>query len=293
MSVAVQAPRVSGLVTTFNEEARVADCLASLAWCDEVLVVDSFSTDRTEEIARSFPNVRFVQHAYHGAAAQRNRFIPSCRNRWIFLVDADERCSEALRDEILERVADPSAPDAFVVRRDVWFLDHRLRFSGWRNDRVARVFKRDECRFQNRRVHPQLVTRRDPRPAIRTCPVLRSRMEHRMVDSVAEYVERSRKYGYWAAAQDWRDGRRTRLRQVIDGPIWRFFRQYVLKGGFLDGAPGLVFCACQAMATFSKRATVWGWQHGAKRGVAPVLPSFDDDPATWAPPPGERPDVSA
>jgi glycosyltransferase involved in cell wall biosynthesis len=282
---AAERPRVSGLVIVLDGQARLAACLASLSWCDEILVVDSFSTDRTEAIARSFPNVRFVQHAYHGAGPQRSWAIPQCRHPWVIALDHDEVCSPALRDEVLEAIARPDAPDAYVVRRAVWFLDRRIRHCGWHRDRVARVFRRDECRWQNRRVHARLVTRRDPRPAVHHCPVLRNPLEHHMVDSVAEYVERSRKYGYWAAAQDWRDGKRTRLRQVIDGPLWRFFRTYVLLGGFLDGAPGLVFCACQAMATFSKRASLWGWQYNAARGVEPDLPSFEPDAGIFDLPP--------
>jgi glycosyltransferase involved in cell wall biosynthesis len=272
---------VSGLVHVKNEEARLAACLESLSWCDEILVVDSFSTDRTEEIARSFPNVRFVAHEYHGAAAQKNWAIPQCRGEWVFILDADERCPPALADEILERIGAPDPPPAFVLRRRVWMLGRRIRFCGWSRDHVARLFRRDEAVYENKRVHARLLLKRDGRQARHACPFLGEPIEHHMIDSLAEYVERSAKYGRWAAAQAWRDGRRIRVHELVAGPAWRFFRAYVLNGGFLDGAHGLAFCSAQALATYAKWATLWGWQREQALGREPDLPSFDDEPERW------------
>ena len=267
-------PRVSGLVHCFNEEESIARCLAGLAWCEEVLVVDSFSTDRTEEIARSFPNVRFVQRAYHGAAEQKNWAIPRCRNEWVFILDADEVCTEALRDEILDRIARPDAAPAFVFYRSVFVLGRRIRFCGWRRDRVARLFRRDEARYEDKRVHARLLLTADGRRALDCCPALRERMPHHMVESLPEYVERSVRYGRWAAASLWRDGRRIRVHELVAGPLWRFVRSYLLNLGFLDGARGLAFCSCQALATYVKWATLWGWQRDVERGRVPDVPSF-------------------
>jgi glycosyltransferase involved in cell wall biosynthesis len=274
-------PGVSGLVLTKNEERRIGACLQSLAWCDEVLVVDSYSDDRTEEIARARGNVRVVQHEYIAAAAQRNWAIPQCRHEWVFVLDADEVCPAGLRDEVLATIAQPAPEAAYVVRRRVFFLDRLVRFSGFQRDRVGRLFRRDAALYSNRRVHPRLLLRRDGRPVIRTCPWLKHRIDHYMVDSMAEYVERSAKYGKWAGAQAWRDGRRISAAWLFVGPAWRFFRSYVLKGGFLDGAPGLAFCTGQALGTYAKWAALWGWQVEERDGREPGLPAFDDDPERW------------
>jgi len=270
-------PRVTGLVHVVNEEERLARCLEGLAWCDEVLVVDSFSTDRTEEIARSYPNVRFLEHEYHGAAAQKNWALRRCRNEWTFVLDADEVCTAELRDELLERIAEPGAADAFVIRREVYFLDERIRFCGWHRDRVARVFRRDAARYEDKRVHARLMLLADGGRALDSCPTLDAVMPHYMVDSVSEYVERSMRYGRWSAASLWREGRRIGVHELALGPLWRFFRAYVLSLGFLDGARGLAFCTCQSLATFTKWATLWGWQRDEARGRRPDLPSFHDD----------------
>jgi glycosyltransferase involved in cell wall biosynthesis len=286
MSSERAGPRVSGLVHVYNEEERLARCLESLAWCDEVLVVDAHSTDRSPEITRGFANVRLLQHEYHGAAAQKNWAIPRCRHEWVFVLDADEVCPPALADEIRRTVARADAAPAHVVRRRTWFLGRRIRYSGWQHDRVARLFRRDDALYDNRRVHARLLLRSDGRPALRTCPTMESPIDHHMVDSVAEYVERSRRYGLWGAAQCWRDGRRVSAARVVAGPALRFLRAYALYGGFLDGRAGLVFCGCQAVAVFSKWASLWGWQREAALGREPKLPSFDDDPERWLPPRG-------
>ena len=101
-------PRISAIVTTFNEEEHVAACLESVAWCDEILVVDSYSTDRTVELAEGFEKVRLFQHEYHGGAAQKNWALQRARHEWILIFDADERCTPELRDEIQRLLeADP------------------------------------------------------------------------------------------------------------------------------------------------------------------------------------------
>jgi glycosyltransferase involved in cell wall biosynthesis len=278
------APRVSGLVHVLNEERALARCLDGLTWCDEVLVIDSFSTDRTEEIARSYPNVRFLEHEYHGAASQKNWAIPQCRNEWVFVLDADEVCTPGLRDEMLTRIAAPGAPDGFVIRRTVYFLGKRIRFCGWRRDRVTRLMRRDAVRYEDKRVHARVRLLSDGSRGLDRFPTLEERMPHHMVESLSEYAERSMRYGRWAAATLWRKGKRTRVTELILGPAWRFFRSYVLMGGFLDGAHGLAFCSCQTLAVFTKWATLWGWQRDVARGREPDLPSFDDDEATWSAP---------
>jgi len=133
-------PPISALVTTYNEERHIADCLASLDWCDEVLVVDSFSTDRTPEIVRGCERARFVQRTYYGSASQKNWAMDQTRNEWVLILDADERCTPELRAEI-EALFQGGEPDqdAYTIKRRVFFLGKVIRFSGWQHDRVVRL----------------------------------------------------------------------------------------------------------------------------------------------------------
>jgi len=303
--------RVTAIVTTFNEEKNVAACLDTLAWCDEILVVDSFSTDRTPEIVQEFartarvdrvgpedgaseggepvqakrPTLRFLQHEYFGGAAQKNWAIVQAAHEWVLIFDADERCTPELRAEIGRLLEASPDADAYVIRRRVHFLDKVIKHSGWRNDRVVRMFRRDKGRYQNRRVHSRVVIEGD-HPAMHEAPVLENPMEHLMVDSIAEYIDRTRRYSWWGAAQMWRDGKRTTGWLIFQRTVWRFLRTYIVQRGFLDGVHGLVFCLLQSVGTYMKLATLWGWEVNESNGIEPDLPTFDDDEDLWKTPTG-------
>ena len=268
-------PRVSGIVTSFNEEHNIADCIESLMWCDEIVLVDSFSTDRTAEIAANYDKVRLYQREYFGAGAQKNWALQRVTGDWVFLLDADERCTPGLRQEVEELLRRGPEANAYTINREVYFLGKRIRFSGWQRDRVARLFKRGTAYYENRRVHSLLHT-------TGRAPVLKNAMEHHMVDrSFDEYAFRLAKYGYWGAAQAWRDGKRSSALEVAIRPVWRFFRTYVLQLGILDGGRGLVFCMLQSYSSYMKYSILWGWQVNQARGIEPTLPAFDDDSSTW------------
>jgi glycosyltransferase involved in cell wall biosynthesis len=275
---------ICALVHTFNEEKNLEGCLADLQWCDEILVVDSFSTDRTPEIARACEKVRFVQHPYYGAAAQKNRAMGLVRREWLVIFDADERCTPKLRDEILATVTSRPADDIFVIRRRSFYLGRVLRYSGFKNDRVARLMRTGTGQYENRRVHARVVGP-DGRVAIHYAPILSEPMDHLMVTSLAHHLERVRRYAWWGAAQSWRDGRRIGAWGILRRSIWRFLRTYFIQFGFLDGMRGFVFCASQAMGTFMKWAIVWSWGRAERDGMPLDLPVFDEDPAIWRPAP--------
>jgi glycosyltransferase involved in cell wall biosynthesis len=268
-------------VTTHNEAANIADCLESLVWCDEVLVVDSFSTDATQTIARAYDRVRVLQRPYYGAASQKNWAIDRCRFDWVLILDADERVTPELHEEIEAILTEPVSTTAFAIRRRTFALGEEIRYSGWQHDRVVRLFRRGAARYPNRRVHADMVTTETP-------SVLQAVLDHHMVETLEEYAERTRRYAFWGAAQLWRDGRRgAGLWQVLVRPAWRFFRTYILQLGCIEGVRGLVMCGVPAYGTFLKYATVWTWRQEHRRGRNPQLPAFDDDPSTWEWPSGE------
>ena len=271
-----QRRRVSAIVTTFNEADSIAECLESLAWCDEILVVDSHSTDATRKIARRYDGVRVLLRTYYGAASQKNWAIDRCRHDWILILDADERATPELRSEIEKILAAPVATPAYSIRRRTYAMGGEVRFSGWQHDRVVRFFHRGDARYPNRRVHADMQTLQKPE-------VLDAVLDHHMVDTLDEYAERTRRYAFWGAAQLWRDGRRNiGPWHVLVRPAWRFFRTYVLQLGMLEGVRGLIMCGVPAYGTFLKYAAVWSWRLEFEHRRNPKLPEFDDDPTTWA-----------
>lgn len=266
--------RLSALVTTFNEAENISECLESLSWCDETVVVDSFSSDETVEIAQRFPGVRVLQRKYYGAASQKNWAIDRLRYDWVLILDADERVTPDLRIEIEQVLANDDPAGAYSIKRRVFALGEQLRYSGWQHDRVVRLFRRDAARYPNRRVHADMVTQ--DRPLL-----LNGFLDHFMVSDLSEYTMRLQRYAWWGAAQLWRSGIRSGIGSILGRSLWRFARTYVLQLGFLEGQRGLVMCSLQGYATLLKYATLWAWSVQAKRGREPRLPEFDNDESTW------------
>lgn len=272
--------KVSVIITTFNEEINVADCITSVLWADEILLVDSFSTDRTVEIAEKFP-IKILQRQYFGSAAQKNWAIDRVEHDWVLIIDADERVPERLAGEILSVLAGEPAVNGYYIRRENVFIDKVIRHSGWSTDKVVRLFRRDKARYPNRRVHADLEIEGP-------VPVLKNPFLHYTFRTFEQYFPKFLNYAEWGAAQAFRDGRRTGLIEILIRPSWRFLRTYFVQLGFLDGMHGFVLCVLQAFGSFLKYARLWEYGIRSRRGEAIDLPAFDDDQKTWA-----RPDEGA
>jgi len=269
--------QVSVIVTTYNEEVNVDECIASVLWADEILLVDSFSSDATLEIAGRYP-VTVLQREYFGSAAQKNWAIDRVRHDWVLIIDADERVPEPLAREILTVLATRPTVNGYYIRRQNIFIDRVIRHSGWSTDKVVRLFRRDKGRYPNRRVHADLEIEGE-------VPVLRNPFLHYTFRTFDQYFPKFLNYAEWGAAQAFRDGRRAGLAEIAFRPWWRFFRTYVLQAGFLDGMHGFALCALQAFGVFLKYARLWEYGIRARRGEELRLPAFDDSTATWKRPP--------
>jgi glycosyltransferase involved in cell wall biosynthesis len=271
-----QAPgreKLSVIITTFNEEVNIADCIESVAWADEILVVDSFSTDRTVEVAKRYP-VRLLQREYYGSAAQKNWAIDRVEHGWVLIVDADERVTVPLAAEILVLLTRSPQVDGYYIRRENVFIDRVMRHSGWSTDKVIRLFRRDKGRYPNRRVHADLAIE-GPTPEL-DHPFL-----HYTFRSFGQYFDKFLNYAEWGAAQAFREGRTVGVLEIAGRPFWRFFRTYFLQLGFLDGLHGLVLCTLQSFGVFLKYARLWEYRLRTRRGEVIKLPAFDEDPRTW------------
>jgi len=264
---------VSVIITTYNEEINVAGCIESVLWADEILLVDSFSSDRTVEIAREYP-IQILQREYFGSAAQKNWAIDRVENDWVLIIDADERVPEALAREILTTLATEPSVHGFYIRRENIFIDRPIRHSGWSTDKVVRLFHRAKGRYPNRRVHADLEIEGP-------VPVLRASFLHYTFRTFDQYFPKFLNYAEWGAAQAFRDGRRAGLAELVFRPWWRFIRTYFLQAGFLDGMHGFVLCALQAFGVFLKYARLWEYRLREARGEEIALPAFDDDESTW------------
>ena len=267
-------PKLTAIVTTLNEAVNVRECLESLAFVDEILVVDSFSTDATVTIARAISGVKVVQREYFGSAAQKNWAMDQVTTPWLLIVDADERIPEALACEIIRVLEVGPEADHYFIRRENVFLDRVIRHSGWSTDKVVRLIRRGTARYPNRRVHADLASEGPT-------PTLLSPMVHHTCRSLGQYLEKLHRYATWGAADAFRQGRRAGPIELLFRPWWRFVRMYVVQAGFLDGRHGLVLCSLQAWGVFLKWAKVWEWERFRQNGLPVELPAYDEARETW------------
>jgi len=242
-------PPLTAIVPTFNEEATLRDCLESVRFAEEILVVDSFSTDATVRIARDF-GARVLQHEYVYSARQKNWAIPQATHEWVLLVDSDERVTTGLREEIQALLASGPRHDGYWILRANHFLGRRIRRCGWGTDKVIRLFRRDRARYEDREVHAEIDL---PGPL----PVLRNMLEHHSFRSFGQYWRKIQIYSEWGAARLYREGKRAGALQIFGRPVIRFFKMYVVRLGFLEGVHGLVLSMLGAFTVYLKYARLW------------------------------------
>lgn len=250
---------LTAIVPTFNEESRIAGCLDALSFADEILVVDSGSTDRTREIAAGVPKTRVLQHEYLGNGPQCNWAMDQASTPWVLIVDADERVPPALAREIERVLESRSAADQFFLRRENVFLGRTIRHSGWGSDRLLRLLRRGSARYPERRVHADIA----PTGA---APTLSAPLRHETAATLPAYLEKVHRYAAWGADDLDRAGRKAGAATIAARSAWRFARAYVIQGGFLDGRAGLLVCGLQGYGTFLKWALLWERRRLARQG---------------------------
>jgi glycosyltransferase involved in cell wall biosynthesis len=242
--------KISATVITFNEEHDIADALASLSWADEIIVVDSCSTDRTVEIARRFTD-RVIERPWPGYSAQKNFAADEAHNDWIFNLDADERVSEKLAGEIarLANLSDTVA-GGYEMARWTFYLGRWIKHSGWYPDHKLRLYNRKRGRFEGDFVHESVrVEGKVER--------LAGEILHFTVACASDHHLRLDRYTTLAAEEMHTRGKRVTFGSLLLAPASSFFRSYILKLGFLDGIQGLAIAYFAAHYVFLKNLKLW------------------------------------
>ena len=243
------APRVSIVVITLDEEDHLRRCLESVAWADEIVVVDAESHDKTVQIARDFTD-RVISRPWAGFATQKNFAVEQATGDWVLSLDADEEASPDLHQEIAAAIADPQARDAYAIRRRNVFLGRWMRYGGLYPDWQVRLFRRGCGRFVERAVHESVSVNG-------TRGRLRGHLVHRSYTGVSDFCDRANRYSSLAADESTRQGGRVGARALVLRPLGRFLSMYVLQRGFLDGRRGLLLAALYAYYVFMRTAKVW------------------------------------
>jgi glycosyltransferase involved in cell wall biosynthesis len=258
-SVAPQPGKLTIIIPTKNEEHNIRECLESATWADEVIVCDSFSSDRTPHIALEYtPNV--IQHEYLCHAAQNNWMIPQASSEWVMVLDADERITRGLRHAVRQAIQRADC-EGWRVRRMTHFLGKLIRHCGWGQDYPLRLFRR-QYRYQDRPVHSTVAI--DGKVG-----QIEEHLEHYTDRDLRNYFEKLDRYTTLAAAERFRRGQTARWWHLLFKPPVKFLKMYLLKLGFLDGFHGFLLCGLSAMSTFARYAKLWEMNQRGSTGELP------------------------
>jgi len=247
--------KLSAIVIAKNEAHNIAACLDSLAFCDERIVVDSGSNDGTVKIAES-KGARVVHHDFEGFGAQKNFALSLAQGEWLLSLDADERVSKELADEIMKAIMHPAA-DACEMPRLSSFCGRPMRHSGWFPDYVLRLFRRGKARFSNDLVHERVI-------ANGSVTRLKHPLIHHPVLRLEDALSRMDRYSTAGAEMLVASGRRVSFITGIVRGLWAFIRTYLLRGGFLDGREGFLLAVANAEGTYYRYMKAW--LKGRQRG---------------------------
>lgn len=236
--------KISALIITLNEEIHINELLNNLDFVDEIIIVDSYSTDKTQEISESFPSVKFIQHSFENYTSQRNFAISQATNNWILFLDADERIPAKLKQEILETVKNPNSKEAYYFFRKFMYMKKPLLFSGWQTDKNIRLFKNGAAKYKSTKlVHEKLEING-------SVGKLKNKLIHYSFSDYKSYKKKMIYYGQLKAKELLIKGVKPNPFHYIIKPAYKFIHNYFIRFGILDGKKGFIVCYLNALSVY-------------------------------------------
>jgi glycosyltransferase involved in cell wall biosynthesis len=244
---------ISAFIICCNEERNIERCLNGISWCDEIVVVDSGSTDRTLEIAKGFTS-KIHQRPWPGYVAQKQFALAQCTSEWVLNVDADEVVSPELREQILAALADSSAEaqrvDGYLLSRVVFYLNRWWRSGGWYPEYRLRLCRRAKTIWGGEDPHEKASVAGETRR-------LNGELQHFTYSSISNQVQSLNKFADTSAQTMFRKGVRSSWAKIFFRPPARFFKFFVLRAGFREGFPGFIVACLEANYVFLKYVKLW------------------------------------
>ena len=238
--------KISALLITYNEEDNIKRFIEDASYADEIIVVDSFSTDKTVEIIQSFPQVKLYQKEFVNFTDQKNFAITKASHEWITFFDADEHIPFALREEIIQVINQPNTLDAYYVGRKFYFQDKVLNYSGMQNDKAIRLLKKSKCRYKDNRLVHELIDCKG------TVGKLSNKLDHYTYKSEQEYRRKLTSYSRLRALELLRKNLKPNFFHYKIKPAYRFLNHYVIRLGFLDGKEGYQISKLHAESVYKR-----------------------------------------
>ena len=238
--------KITAIIPTLNEEIHIADAIKSVSFADEIIVIDSFSTDKTLEIAEKL-NVKIIKRKFDDFSSQKNFAIDKASNDWVFLLDVDERLTHKLKEEIRNKLVNGFSNDivGYSFNRDFFFMDKHIKYGGYSNNRVIRLFNRQFCRYNASLVHEKIIAKGN-------VGVIKEPIKHYSYKSFSEHLLKVQRYKELQAKELFKKGEKSSIFKILIKPKTRFISHYFFKLGVLDGFQGFVIAAIQAYGIFIK-----------------------------------------
>ena len=241
--------KITAIIPTLNEEIHIVDAIESVKFADEIIVIDSFSTDKTLELASNY-NVKIIKRKFDDFSSQKNFAIDQAKHPWIYILDADERVTPEVEKEILEAVKDPKDYVGFFVKRTYYFSGKKVDYSGFQRDKVIRLFLKEYCRYNGNPVHETIT-------ANGKLGFFKNKIDHYSYRNYDHYISKMNHYGALKAKQLHDEGKKVNLFHVLIKPPARFFIHYIVRLGFLDGFTGFMFAKTQAYGVLTRYIKLW------------------------------------
>ena len=236
--------KISVAIITKNEERNIRDCLESVRWADEVVVVDNGSTDDTLKICREY-RARVYEEEWKGYSGQKNSAIEKTRNEWVLSLDADERITPELRQEIEAALQGNPSIDGYFIARKNFFLGRWIRYCGWYPDLNLRLFRKSRGRFRERSVHEKVDLQGK-------AATLKNPLIHETYRSLSDFFQRMDRYSTLAAREMHREGRKYHFHDLHFRPPFTFLQMYFLRAGFLEGYFGFLLSSLYSFYNLAK-----------------------------------------
>ena len=242
-------PKITALAITFNEEENVKQYVESLSFVDEIIFVDSQSTDKTVEIAEKM-GVKVIQRTFDDFSNQRNFAISQAKNDWIVFFDLDEIMTENLENEIKQIITSPTDKVAFFVKRNFFFLGKQMKFGGWQNDKAIRLFNKKHCEYNGNLVHEEVK-------ADGKIGVLKSKLNHYSYKNFDNYNDKLNLYSKLQAENLYNKKAKPSIYHFIFRPSYRFLWQYLFRFGIIDGKVGFILAYVHSFSVFKRYLQLW------------------------------------
>ena len=243
--------KISVTVITKDEEKNISDCLKSVEWADEIIVVDSESTDRTVDLAKQFTDRIFIRK-WEGYVPQKRYALSLANNEWVLSLDADERITPELKDEILSLL--PGEVDGYKIRRKNFLLKKEITSCGWEKDYQLRLFKKDMTDLNERLVHEKFV-------AQGKTGALKNPMIHFTFSSFEDYLNKINSYTSLKAQELFKNKKRVGAWTIFSHTVSAFFAFFIIRRGFKDGIYGLIISLLHSVSTMMNYIKLWELQN--------------------------------